>query len=234
MKGFRSPEETSLEKEVLLATNAYCDAVRRGRLTDAQKARKARAKAALHEYRVKNDLLNPFGARKAPERNQMIPAAAIISRLNPAPRLALSEISKAIGQAKHAAQRAKEGGRPVAVYIQRLDKLLAERARLKALVGPMPSIFMTGSPSVRATSKAQINAPDLTKVSDLERAKARDCSIAWAAEKADRKAEIARKRAENAARTAAILSSPTKARGPTTRVGRPPRLGHTNYEGETS
>lgn len=234
MKGFRSPEETSLEKEVLLATNAYCNAVRRGRLTDAQKARKARAKAALYEYRVKNDLLNPFGARKVPERNQMIPAAAIISRLNPEPRLALSEISKAIGQAKHAAQRAKEGGRPVAVYIQRLDKLLAERARLKALVGPMPSIFMTGSPSVRATSKAQINAPDLTKVSDLERAKARDCSIAWAAEKADRKAEIARKRAENAARTAAILSSPTKARGPTTRVGRPPRLGHTNYEGETS
>ena len=220
-----------MEKEVLLATNAYCNAVRRGRLTDAQKARKARAKAALYEYRVKNDLLNPFGARKVPERDQMIPAAAIISRLNPEPRLALSEISKAIGQAKHAAQRAKEGGRPVAVYIQRLDKLLAERARLKALVGPMPSIFMT---SVRATSKAQINAPDLTKVSDLERAKARDCSIAWAAEKADRKAEIARKRAENAARTAAILAGPTKARGPTTRVGRPPRLGHTNYEGETS
>jgi hypothetical protein len=229
MKGFRSPEETSLENEVLLATNAYCSAVRRGRLTDAQKARKARAKAALYEYRVKNGLLNPFGARKVPERDQMIPAAAIISRLNPAPRLALSEISKAIGKAKHAAQRAEEGGRPVAVYIQRLDKLLAERARLKALVGPM-----TGSPSVRATSATQITAPDLTKVSDLERAKARDCAIAWAAEKADRKAEIARKRAENAARTAAILAGPTKARGPTTRVVSPPRLGHTNYERETT
>lgn len=232
MKGFRSPEETSLEKEVLLATNAYCNAVRRGRLTDAQKARKARAKAALHAYRVQHDLLNSAGARKTPDTKQMISAEEIISRLHPEPKRALSEISKAIGQAKHAAQRAKEGGRPVAVYIQRLDKLLAERARLKALVA---SIFMTGSPSVRATSKAQINAPDLTKVSDLERAKARDCSIAWAAEKADRKAEIARKRAENAARTAAILSSPTKARGPTTRrVGRPPRLGHTNYERETT
>lgn len=227
MKGVRSPEESSLEKEVLLATNAYCDAVRRGRLTDAHKARKARAKAALHAYRVQHDLLNSAGARKTPDTKQMISAEEIISRLHPEPKRALSELSKAIGQAKHAAQRAKEGGRPVAVYIQRLDKLLAERARLKALVGPMPSIFMTGSPSVRATSKAQINAPDLTKVSDLERAKARDCSIAWAAEKADRKAEIARKRAENAARTSAILSSPTKARGPTTRIGR------NHYEGET-
>lgn len=193
MAATRSPEEAALEKEMILSSSAYCDAVRRGRLTEAHEARKSRAKSALHAYRVEHDLLNSAGSRRSPEIRELIPAEELLARLPADRKKALTELNRLISKARRTMQRAQDGGRTLDVHIQRVDALLSERARLRSMAMPLHGSLLTGSPSVRAT---------------------------WAAEKKAFKEDIARKRAATEARIAAILATPTKTAGPTTRTYR--------------